>query len=103
MGLTPVQNRRNLYVASLFSRLNRIPDEDNSYLRPQHIQLNESEKGLDGRVLKCQFRIFHNLLTVRLENSNYDWSVLDSKREFKVGDFVKLTYNRDNVLHIGED
>lgn len=89
---------KSRYVASLFSRLNPIPQENNKYIRPQHIHLDASGTGIEGIVKKCQFRLGYNHLTVLLEDKNISWSIQDRKREFKVGDRVGLTYNEKDVL-----
>ena len=89
---------KSRYVASLFSRLNPIPKENNKYIRPQHVDLDAPGTGIEGIVKKCQFRLGYNHLTVLLEDKNISWSIQDRKREFKVGDRVGLTYNEKDVL-----
>lgn len=94
---------KNQYVASLFSRLNQLPNNRNQFIRPQHIRVAESDPVITGQVEKCQFRLSYNLLHVRLETNNIIWYVLDNKQEFQVGDLIKLTYNQEDILNIGKD
>ena len=97
------QKPASRYVASLFSRLNPLPKENNNYIRPQHVQVQASGTGIAGIVKKCQFRLGYNRLTVWLEDENISWSIEDKKRAFKVGDRVGLSYNENDVLVFEED
>ena len=97
------RNPKNHYVASLFSRLNRIPEIEKGYVRPQDVRVDTRGKGIAGKIKTCQFRTLFNLLTVSLDGKNSDWHVLDSERKYKVGESVKLAYNKENVLKLGED
>jgi len=97
------QQPKTQYVASLFSRLNPIPQENNKYIRPQHVQTQASGIGIVGVVEKSQFRLGYNLLTVSLVEGSIYWSIQDRNREFKVGDRVGLSYNENDVLVFEED
>lgn len=94
---------KSRYVASMFGRLNRLPNKTYQYLRPQHVEAHASGSGIAGIVKKCQFRLGYNQLTVMLEGEDINWTVEDSKRGFKIGDHVILTYNQGDVLVIEED
>lgn len=97
------RNPKNRYIASMFSRLNQLAQESNKYIRPQHVRVEIKGKGIVGVVEKCQFRLGYNHLTVLLEDENIHWSIQDSRREFKVGERLRLFYNEKDVLVLEED
>ncbi len=87
------------YVANLFSHLNPIPGEINSYIRPSDIKLFKG-KGIEAIVLKNQFLIHHNLLTVQLKISKQKWILEDQNRKFNIGDLIYLRYDLKYVLKL---
>nr|MBI1231289.1 ATP-binding cassette domain-containing protein [Cytophagales bacterium] len=97
------RNPENHYVASLFSRLNPLPNETDKYLRPQHIRVDESGHVLTGKIVKCQFHLLYNRLTVSIANSPTTWTVFDEKRTLHVGDNVNLSYSGEDILQIAEE
>lgn len=88
----------SLYVAKLFSELNPLPSEANSYIRPSGLMLSKPPYGIKGDVIGKQYLVPYNRLTVLLEESGLEWKVEDKERKFEKGDQVYLDYEEKKVL-----
>lgn len=90
------ENPKNIYAAKLFSHLNLIPEKSKTYIRPSDVQIFKST-GLSAKVLEKQYLVHYNQLTVSLSDKSV-WKVEDKKREFNVGDRVKLKWDKQKEL-----
>ncbi|GAB3653982.1 ABC transporter ATP-binding protein [Echinicola sediminis] len=86
----------NEYVAKLFGYLNPVPGEKKTYIRPSDISFGES-KGLQAKVVKQQYLIHYNLLTLEVEGG-MTWKVDDASRNYEVGDEVFLSFNEEKLI-----
>mgnify|MGYP000158804688 CR=1 FL=1 len=90
----------NEYVAKLFGYLNRIPGEEKTYIRPSDLRFEPN--GLEAKVIKQQYLIHYNLLTVELQGKKETWKVDDASRKYEVGDKMFLTYDEDKLIRFGK-
>lgn len=85
------------YVARLFGYLNLIPGAEEAYVRPSEVKIT-SKTSIKAEVVKQQFLIHYNLLTVKLEDSELFWKVDDPSRSVNVGDEVFLDYQKEQLI-----
>ncbi|AWW31560.1 ABC transporter ATP-binding protein [Echinicola strongylocentroti] len=87
----------NEYVARLFGYLNPVPGKKGAYVRPSEVRLT-AENGLKANVVKQQFLLHYNLLTVKLADSGALWKVDDPSRALEVGSEVFLDYQKEQLI-----
>ncbi|QDH79374.1 ABC transporter ATP-binding protein [Echinicola soli] len=92
----------NEYVARLFGYLNPIPGKKGSYVRPSEVRFT-TENGLKANVVKQQFLLHYNLLTVKLADSSAFWRVDDPSRTFEVGNEVFLAYEKEQLIQFEQE
>jgi iron(III) transport system ATP-binding protein len=88
----------NRYVAKLFSELNPLPKQPNTYVRPSDLMLLNEPNGIVGEVHSKQFLVSYNRLTILLREFDLEWKVEDRERRYKKGDRIFLGYEEDKVL-----
>lgn len=102
-GLAPhiLDSPRDAYVAGLFSDLNLLPDQAQTYIRPSDIHLKKDQKGIRGEVKDSIFLVPYNRLTILLEESGIIWKVEDKGRHYQIGDKVHIGYDESKILRFG--
>ncbi len=88
---------KSRYVARLFSSINRISKEDNTYIRPVDLKIR-TRKGLLAHVLDSRFLVHYNSLQIRIKSTGEIWEVDDPQRKYEIGDRVYLSWDEDRVL-----
>jgi ABC-type Fe3+/spermidine/putrescine transport system ATPase subunit len=91
------EHPRSRYVARLFSPINRIPNREDSYVRPSDVRVRTKGELL-GRVIDRRYLVHYNSLQVRLKNSGEVWEVDDPARKYQIGDRVYLHFEEEKVL-----
>jgi ABC-type Fe3+/spermidine/putrescine transport system ATPase subunit len=91
------EHPRSRYVARLFSPINRIPNREDSYVRPSDVRVRTKGELL-GRVIDRRYLVHYNSLQVRLKNSGEVWEVDDPARKYHIGDRVYLHFEEEKVL-----
>lgn len=87
------------YVARLFSPINKLPDTNNSYIRPADVKLR-TNRGLLAHVTDLRFLVHYNSLQVQLKESGIIWEVDDSQRKYSVGDRVYLSWDDSKLMSL---
>lgn len=93
------EHPKTRYVARLFSAINPLPGEDQTYIRPSDVKLR-TKGGLLGHVVDQRFLVHYNCLFIRLKDSGLLWEVDDPKRRFSLGDRVYLHWDKERVLRL---
>lgn len=88
---------KSKYVARLFSSINRLPENQGTYIRPSDVKLRTS-RGILAHVMESRFLIHYNSLQVKLKGSGQLWEVDDTQRRFQVGDRVYLSWDEEKEL-----
>lgn len=90
-----VEQPASEYVARLFGFLNKIPERDNTFIRP--IDIRVSAKGeLMGKVLSKQYLLQYNLLKVEVADEL--WRIVDFQRALTIGESIGLDFDESNFL-----
>ncbi|MEX2591501.1 MAG: ABC transporter ATP-binding protein [Anditalea sp.] len=88
----------SLYVAKLFSELNPLPEQPNSYVRPSELMFTKESNGIKGEVISKQYLVSYNRLTILLREFGLEWKVEDRERKYEKGDQVYIGYEEEKIL-----
>lgn len=88
---------KSKYIAQLFSSINSISKEENTFIRPSDVKL-KTANGLLAHVEDLRFLVHFNSLQIRIKESGELWEVDDPQRKYQKGDRVYLTWDEGRVM-----
>ena len=91
------QEPKSKYVARLFSIINRLPNQEYSYIRASDVKLRTS-RGILAHVEDLRFLVHYNSLKVKIKESGQIWEVDDPQRRFQIGDRVYLSWDEQKLM-----
>jgi iron(III) transport system ATP-binding protein len=91
------EHPKSKYVARLFSSINSISKEENTFIRPSDVKLRTA-KGLLAHVEDLRFLVHFNSLQIRIKESGELWEVDDPQRKYQPGDRVYLNWDEQKVM-----
>ena len=94
------QNPGNYYIAKLFTELNPLPGQEDFYIRPSDLFLEEGEFGVSGIVWGAHYLVAHNLLSVAVDGVAQHWTVEDKTRKYKKGDRINISWDQEKALFL---
>jgi ABC-type sugar transport system ATPase subunit len=94
----------SLYVAALFSPINKIPSQNGHYVRSGVLKLhrNNAHGRVMAQVVSARFLPMHNLIKAQLHQNGGFWMAEDPSRAFKVGDTVFLSFPEEEIMEFNE-